>query len=129
MKIILAFGFLFFSLIGFSQSSECSGLLKAISVEWKKDSMTSNGFRNQVYKQILECKKYDIKPEQLISYLGAPFEIQKWTQGKQKGVGYSYYYWNSYTIPNQKPFEQLIITFNFNEDGNFLYVAESMACR
>ena len=129
MRSILTISFIVLSHLTFAQKTDCSEFLKNISIDWKSDSLTKTGFRNNVAKQILACKSLDLSPQQLVEYLGKPFNISNWTQGRNKrGTGYSYFFWHSDTPPGKTPFESLAVTFNFDENGKFLYVAENMYC-
>jgi hypothetical protein len=111
-----------------AQSNDCREFFKSISTEWKNDSLTKNNFRSKIYKEILACKSHNLRADEVFKYFGKPAKTEKWIQGNQKGIGYSYYYWDSYTIPGEVHFERMYITFNFDEDGNFLYIAENMGC-
>jgi hypothetical protein len=128
MRGILFIVFICLRGLAFSQSNDCVELLKTVSVNWKQDSLTKEKFRYSVYKQILSCKPTNLTKEQVFQYLGKPALTTKWSQGKQKGIGYSYYYWDSCTIPGEKCFERLYLTFNFDENGIFLYIADDMSC-
>jgi hypothetical protein len=129
MKIILVIFFLALKNLSFGQSTDCIELLKSVSVKWKQDSLTKEKFRYSVYKQILSCRPISLTQEQVFRYLGKPASTSKWSQGKQNGIGYSYYYWDSCTIPGETCFERLYLTFNFDENGGFLYIADDMSCR
>lgn len=110
------------------QSNQCTDLLKTISVKWKKDSLLKDGFRYSIHNQIISCNKFEITAKELVEYLGKPKEIKKWSAGKEKRISYSYDYFYEYTDSGEKPWSGLVISFNFDESGQFLSVTSYMWC-
>lgn len=110
---------------------KCSNLIKTISKEWKHDSLTKEGYRSRIYKQLRHCIADSLSTIDLLKYLGKPVKIQKFYSGNtnKNFVQHEYFYWDSYTIPNEQPFERLYIAFVFDETGTFLqYIDNGMYC-
>src|SRR4051812_48893164 len=107
-KPIFLFFAIFVSIIAVCQI-KCSDLIKNVSKEWKRDSLTKTGYRSNAYKQLRQCLADSLTATELVKYLGKPAKIQKFYSGNSNRnyVQYEYFYWDSYTIPNEKPFERL----------------------
>lgn len=68
-------------------SRKCSAFIKQISDKWKADSLAGNGYRLEVYKNLLECTLDSFNENFLLDNLGSPTEKIYYTGG-----GRAYYY-------------------------------------
>ena len=112
--------------------SKCSDLIRTFSKEWKLDSLTRDGYRSRAFKFIRQSLADSVSPEDLINYLGKPAKIQRFYSGNSNKnyIQYEYFYWDSYTIPKESPFERLYIAFVFDQSGSHLqYIDDGMYCR
>jgi hypothetical protein len=112
--------------------NKCSYLIRTFSKEWKLDSLTKEGYRSKVFKTLRQSIADSISVKDLVKYLGKPAKIQKFYSGNtnKNYIEYEYFYWDSYTIPNEQPFERFYISFVFDETATFLqYIDDGMSCR
>ena len=95
-------------------------VLKEISANWKKDSLSCQGYRKSVALEVLKSKLDQVSKSQLISQLGFPNKKQKFYDGvKDKDfVGFIYYVYMD-QCPKIKV-EGYAIQFIFDEYENFL---------
>jgi len=109
-----------------SGQDPCSEIIKRISSDWKRDSLTRDGYRMAVFKALRSSAPDSLSPVYLLKYLGKPYQIQKFYSGNTHKyyVQYIYFYWDSYTIPHESPFERLYIAFVFDETGTYLLSIE-----
>jgi hypothetical protein len=129
-RLILLLLITFTSQISFSQDRS-SAIIKRISKDWKHDSLTKDGYRMAVFKALRASLPDSLSPGDLLKYLGKPFQIQMFGSGNthKSYVQYIYFYWDSYTIPNECCFERLYIAFVFDEtDTHLLYIDDGMYC-
>ena len=129
-KIVLLILVISISWTAFCQD-KCSNLIRIVSKEWKLDSLTKDGYRNKVFKILRQSIADSISVINLVKYLGKPSKIQKFYSGNtnKSYIQYEYFYWDSYTIPNEQLFESLYISFVFDETATFLqYIDDGMYC-
>src|SRR5438045_233797 len=111
--------------------SQCSQIILRISKDWKRDSLTANGFRTKVFKELRNCIVDTVAVEFLLKCLGKPAVVRKFYSGNtnKNYTEYIYYYWDSYTIPKEAPFERLYICFVYDENGKQLqYIDDGVFC-
>jgi len=111
--------------------NKCSEVIYRISKDWKQDSLTITGFRKSSFKELRNSIVDTIPVEILFKHLGKPAMERKFYSGitKSNYIEYIYYYWDTYTIPNEEPFERLYISFVYDKTGTFLqFIEDGMFC-
>lgn len=100
----------------------CKLNIEHLSEGWKKDSLTSGGFRLANYKKLMSCKIDSVSIDFLVKMLGEPA-----SRGiSKKEISLIYYFFDRNTI-SKKNLEDIIgITFTFERNNNQLISKDLM---
>ena len=122
LKILLltSLSFLFIVVCKGQSAGSTSEVLRGIGTNWKKDSLSCNGYRLSVAEQILKSKVDSIGKIYLISTIGQPNKVQKFYSGvtNKNYVGYIYYIYKD-NCP-KIDVESAAIQFVFDESEKYL---------
>lgn len=84
-----------FSTHTFSQNrvikTNCYDVIDGISHFWIKDSLTNNGYRRSVYRQLLNCNLEKTYARYLLRKLGKPTRIDRYSDSS---MYFRYYYYD-----------------------------------